>query len=494
MDKSIMKKLILALALLLAPSLAWAQCNGVYAAGQACGSVAGGIPGPVTQGSTLSAPPIVILATGQSNFTRTPTLAWVPSAGATLWNFNGVDGNVGTAYAAISPNTINVSWKFASDLAARYPAQRVCLINVSFAGQSISHWMIGTGAPDVFQNILNNITGALAACGATQIDMMLWWQGESDADAPTTYLTDFSTVITRFQALSWFPVTTPIVVYGIAPTAISTDAASDIFNGILQGVVNQTPDLRQYVYSGTLPASFWVDTLHLNGNGEFAAGAMSANEFLNGPGRKTIQNVVVNPVTGNVGVGTVQPDSPLTVNINTQNAVLPAPIAGTVEHGIGSTGVGGFYLLDSIAIQPAFIGRRFDGTLAAPTAVQSGEALVLLQGRGYDGTASAAAGNVSVQAAQNWVVGAHGSQMDFLTITNGGTTLLARQRVENDGGITIPPTVTGGSKGAGTVNVSGGFYVGGTAGLSVTKTVRASGGAADCNLVFTGGLLTSSTC
>lgn len=49
MDKSIMKKLILALALLLAPSLAWGQCNGVFAVGTVCGSAAGGVPGPISQ-------------------------------------------------------------------------------------------------------------------------------------------------------------------------------------------------------------------------------------------------------------------------------------------------------------------------------------------------------------------------------------------------------------------------------------------------------------
>lgn len=42
-----MKKVLLALALLLVPSLAQAQCNGRFAANQVCGSVAGGIPGPV---------------------------------------------------------------------------------------------------------------------------------------------------------------------------------------------------------------------------------------------------------------------------------------------------------------------------------------------------------------------------------------------------------------------------------------------------------------
>ena len=46
----------------------------------------------------------------------------------------------------------------------------------------------------------------------------------------------------------------------------------------------------------------------------------------------------------------------------------------------------------------------------------------------------------------------------------------------------------------GQVNASTGFRSGGTAGLSATKTVRASGGAADCTLIYTGGILTGGTC
>jgi hypothetical protein len=45
-------------------------------------------------------------------------------------------------------------------------------------------------------------------------------------------------------------------------------------------------------------------------------------------------------------------------------------------------------------------------------------------------------------------------------------------QVENNGGITVPPTVTGGSQGAGTINVSGGYYVNGVpigGGISPTE-------------------------
>jgi hypothetical protein len=42
-----MKKLLLALSILLLPSAAFGQCNGVFGANQVCGSIAGGVPGPV---------------------------------------------------------------------------------------------------------------------------------------------------------------------------------------------------------------------------------------------------------------------------------------------------------------------------------------------------------------------------------------------------------------------------------------------------------------
>lgn len=45
-----MKKLLLALALLFAPSLAQAQCNGVFPANTVCGTVAGGVPRAVSPG------------------------------------------------------------------------------------------------------------------------------------------------------------------------------------------------------------------------------------------------------------------------------------------------------------------------------------------------------------------------------------------------------------------------------------------------------------
>jgi hypothetical protein len=46
----------------------------------------------------------------------------------------------------------------------------------------------------------------------------------------------------------------------------------------------------------------------------------------------------------------------------------------------------------------------------------------------------------------------------------------------------------------GNANVSGGYKVGGTAGMTTVVTVRNAGGTADCTMTFTGGILTATTC
>jgi hypothetical protein len=60
-----------------------------------------------------------------------------------------------------------------------------------------------------------------------------------------------------------------------------------------------------------------------------------------------------------------------------------------------------------------------------------------------------------------------------------------------DGGAALGTTT---SPGAGIFTANVGFKAGTAAGLSATKTVRASGGAADCTLIYTGGILTGGTC
>src|ERR1019366_685506 len=103
----------------------------------------------------------------------------------------------------------------------------------------------------------------------------------------------------------------------------------------------------------------------------------------------------------------------------------------------------------------------WDGTVGSPTAVQSGDQLGGYNSFAYNGTTIAGPyGTFRCFAAENQNVSAGGTYCEIGTTTNGTTTEVSRIRVENDGGITIPSTVTGGDNGIGTLNAAG-LYVNG---------------------------------
>lgn len=90
MDESVMRKLILSLFLYLLPSLAIAQCNGVFSANQVCGSVAGGLPGPV---ASTSFPPGSLIV-GTTTITN-------GTSNGLLYDNAGVLGNLATGNSGV---------------------------------------------------------------------------------------------------------------------------------------------------------------------------------------------------------------------------------------------------------------------------------------------------------------------------------------------------------------------------------------------------------
>lgn len=111
--------------------------------------------------------------------------------------------------------------------------------------------------------------------------------------------------------------------------------------------------------------------------------------------------------------------------------------------------------------------------------------------------ASKAAGNINFfsdqLSAQQFAVIKTASSTRWLTVTgsNGGNPTLSTSAGQIAFGTTIngsDATMTG------TIRANTAFSANGTAGQSVTTTVRASGGAADCTLIFTFGLKTGGTC
>lgn len=238
--------------------------------------------------------PIVILCTGQSNFVQRPAHSWTPAVNVSSWNYSDVDGNVGTAYASIPSSTINLPERIGSVIAENYPNRPVYVIGIAIGSQSIAQWMTGAAAPDMYANITANITPALAAAGVSKIDAFFWYQGETASSAPELYVANFNTVMTRFRAETWFPDSTPITIFSIAPTSISGNIYTDAQNAALQACIRAEPDLRRMVYTGILPASAWADTLHPSGSGSFDMGRMAADAYLNGETHQPI----LNPLTG----------------------------------------------------------------------------------------------------------------------------------------------------------------------------------------------------
>jgi hypothetical protein len=149
--------------------------------------------------------------------------------------------------------------------------------------------------------------------------------------------------------------------------------------------------------------------------------------------------------------------SPVTITSNA--TTLPSAQTGTLLQIGNADGTPSRNEVDSFGSASYFSGVRRDGTNASPTTLQSGDEIASLNAWGYNGTSV-----VGPQAAyreyasQNWSVGANGTYLSLATTPNGSATLTEGLRVENDGGITVPSTVTGGDKGAGTINAAGNIY------------------------------------
>ncbi len=141
------------------------------------------------------------LATGQSNFVQTPAFAWSPeSAGAALelqphrrqyrhrLRRAAVDhdqcyGQVRVRSRAAQSDAIGLSDQYGDGVLR----------------QQDLRWLPGIDADRQYLQITNNVPAALAAIGATKIDLLLWWQGEAQIAGTSLPVSD------RLGDLSWPP-------------------------------------------------------------------------------------------------------------------------------------------------------------------------------------------------------------------------------------------------------------------------------------------------
>ncbi len=170
------------------------------------------------------------------------------------------------------------------------------------------------------------------------------------------------------------------------------------------------------------------------------------------------------------GVATVNPDGSVGIGLNVLNpnvlnptqdevalsyldiSLNVATLAGTWQDNGGRGGawvpngvpVGnprplGQYLLTTFGDTPAVIGRRANGTPAAPTAVVTGDSLLFIGARGHVGTGISGTSKASIQmlADEAWTPTARGTRIAFFTTTNGTETTSERLRIDSDGDVGI---------------------------------------------------------
>jgi len=370
--------------------------------------------------------PIVIFADGQSNISLMMTYSWSPNANAKIWNNTQNAVNTGSAFVALSSSTVGICEKFASDIADA-TGRPVYLIKNGYAGMAISHWLSGTGAPDLYANATANLSAALAAIGVSKIDVYLRWQGEADtAPLNTSYVANFATMMGRYWGNSYFPQETPAIICSIASTAISTNADGDHMNALLLAIVNADPDKRRYLYTAALSTSTYWDVSnlgHMTGQGYFSAGAMAASTYLNGPGRNTIPRTIVDPASGFITWGNPGFSSaPFSYNLNSSAATLPTSTGAAIQVA-GADSANVFPIYDAFGGFTNFVGRRANGTLASKTTLVTDDIISGLGAQGYDGSAYSAGNQAALhfQAQANWS-GSNRSTYGGLYLTPNGST------------------------------------------------------------------------
>jgi hypothetical protein len=146
---------------------------------------------------------------------------------------------------------------------------------------------------------------------------------------------------------------------------------------------------------------------------------------------------------------------------------------------VGASGANGVQI-NTFAAAGQFVAQRADGTAASPaTIAASSEVLLTVSGAGYNGTSYVVGANVRALTTQAFSSTATGTYLAFATTPTGstGTTQSMGLSAGGLGGLTLPTAQT--DEGAGTVNVSTGYFIGGsniqTAKAATNKTTASPG-------------------
>ena len=136
--------------------------------------------------------------------------------------------------------------------------------------------------------------------------------------------------------------------------------------------------------------------------------------------------------TGFLGIGTTS--VPAASLLEVSNAASPSPFGQVTTTTYANSGQGSL-----------FVGRKARGTAAAPAAVQNGDVLAGVLGRGYGATNfnGTGHGGMFVRAAETWTDSAQGTSIAFNTTAIGTNVPAARMTIASNGDVGIGTTNPG---------------------------------------------------
>ena len=138
---------------------------------------------------------------------------------------------------------------------------------------------------------------------------------------------------------------------------------------------------------------------------------------------------------GNIGIGTSTPNTTLVIASSTTLAAGDPSIILQ-----GNTNTERIHIRSGNIGQPVVLLQGSRGTIAAPTATQSGDPLGYYQLGGYNGTSWARSAWISGLAAENWTSTARGSVLTFSTTPIGNNTIAEVARIDSSGNMGIGVT------------------------------------------------------
>jgi hypothetical protein len=484
------------------PTSVHAQCSGQFPANSVCGTTAAGLPKPV---SVVNSNMDVFLVIGDSNAVGQGVAASSATveagtvkqycAAGTISDAN--DPTCSAVDAARNANTGSI-WPTFGVSYYRSTGTKVGFILTGKAGTTQTAAAdTGSGNWDaagaLFTEANNALTAGLAAYNTAgfgaRLRGIIVHLGANDAlaiNAATITQANYSAALTAMLARWRTTLSNPSLPIYLIQTG------SNIAGGVSDTGYSQVRSAQKTVTTADpyTPLIF-LNTLDFVIRGMMSSGAHPTQAGYNETGAETASNIISNSAQqsfqrsayalywphGNVAIGNPLADDLLSINANRQVNAQATAVGESVVHITNVSGTQTAITLDSYGSGPSsYRSRVSGGTITTPTATPNATVIASLLAYGHDGTSFSSASDAAFACATNqlFAVGARGTFCSLQVTPDGTTTKVTSMGWENDGGVTIPRTVTGGTKGIGTINATQ-IYRAGT----VLATVATSASAAD---------------